>query len=139
MAYDCAITQALLRRQQDMFLEAANRGVTHKAIHYQTKLSLSVIGQYARGETAMSMPSMLKIMTVVGNELVSMLLDDGDAIVNVPDGLDHDGLADSFRDYLREKDHAHHPDSPAGREIAPCEDARLSGLVVNIPINGRVA
>ena len=52
MAHDCTITDALKRRQSAMFLEAANRGVTHKVVHYETGLSLSIIGQYARGETA---------------------------------------------------------------------------------------
>jgi trans-aconitate methyltransferase len=65
-------------------------------------------------------------------DLLSLLLPNGFAIVQVPENIDHDALADAMRDYLRAKDHAHHPDSPAGRDIAPCEDLKLSTQVVQL-------
>ena len=44
---------------------------------------------------------------------------------SAPEDVDHDQLADAMADYLAAKQHAHHPDSPDGREIAECEDAEL--------------
>ena len=125
MAHDCTITQQLLQRQQDMFLEAANRGHTQKAIHYATKLSLSVIGQYARGETALSGPSIMKLQKTLGEQLISMLFDDNLQLVDAPAEMNHDAVVQAAHDYMTAKSAAHHPDSPGGRDIAPCEDAAL--------------
>jgi hypothetical protein len=134
MAHDCSITSQLKRRQQAMFLEAANRGITHKQIHYEANLSLSIIGQYARGETAMGGPAMLKIRRVVGAELFTMLLDDGDHLIEAPADIDHDDLAAGCIDYASAHARARHPDSPGGVEIMPCEDTELKGRAARLKV-----
>lgn len=64
-------------------------------------------------------------------DLLSMMLPDGFRIVRVPEEVDHDEIAAVLHDYLQTKERAHHPESPAGREIAECENAELSGKVVS--------
>lgn len=58
-------------------------------------------------------------------DLLSLLLPAGHLIVRVPEELDHDEIAQAMADYLAEKQRAHHPESEAGREISPNEDAKL--------------
>lgn len=139
MAHDCSITAQLKRRQSAMFLEASNRGITHKVVHYETGLSLSIIGQYARGETAMGGPAMLKVRQVVGAELFSMLLDDGDYLVEADETIDHDDLAAGCMDYAMAHARARHPNSPAGIDIADCEREDLNGRAANLRAVGAAA
>lgn len=67
-------------------------------------------------------------------DLLNLLLPDGLALVRKPEGIDHDELADAFADYLHHKNAAHHPESPAGRDIADCERSTLDSKVVHLPI-----
>jgi len=136
MQRDCTITDALKRRQSALFLEAGNRGITHKVVHYETGLSLSIIGQYARGETAMGMSAALKIRKAVGAELFSMLLDDGDYLVEANADIDHDDLAAGCIEYASAHARARHPESPAGVDIAPCEHETLSGHAAKLAAVG---
>ena len=80
------------------------------------------------GDTAeMPVSALRKLVGVIPGELLSLLLPDGFAIVQVPENIDHDEIASACRAYIDAKDRAHHPESPAGREIAPCEDDELRG------------
>jgi hypothetical protein len=62
------------------------------------------------------------------DDLKALLLPDGVQVVSPSDALDHDDLAERARAFLERKDEAHHPDSPAGREISDCEEAELIAL-----------
>lgn len=73
------------------------------------------------------------------SDLLSLLVPDGWAIIRAPEGVNHDELADAMADYLHTKNAAHHPESPAGREISDCERAMLDGKVVHLPLAGKVA
>lgn len=64
-------------------------------------------------------------------DLLSVLLPEGLRIVSVPEEIDHDEIAAVLHDYLQTKERAHHPESPDGREISDCENATLSGKVVD--------
>lgn len=62
MAADCAITNRLRRRQKTMFREAARQfGVTQKAIHLETGMSLTSLSEYARGLTTMSGDAIMRL------------------------------------------------------------------------------
>jgi transcriptional regulator with XRE-family HTH domain len=62
---DCAITARLLKQQRTMFrLAESGHGWSQKAIHLETGMGLSSIGQYARGETAMGGAAILKLAGV---------------------------------------------------------------------------
>jgi hypothetical protein len=132
VAHDCRITAALLRQQQTVFRLAGTQGVTHKLIHHETGLSLSVIGQYARGETAVSGPSLIKLFGVIPDSLLSLLLPDGRAIVRVPTDVDFDDVEAACRDFLATKGASHHPDSPDQRDVSSCEEEALGVKVVQL-------
>lgn len=122
MAHDCKITQSLLEAQKEMFREAGNRGFTHKVIHSRTKLSLSIIGQYSRGETAMSGPSIIKMIGLIPLDLISLLYPSNIQIVEASDEIDHDAFCEMARDYFDAKVKAHRADSPAGPAICPVQE-----------------
>lgn len=137
MAHDCEISQAVRGAQERIFRIAAKRGLTLKAISLDSGIPYSTLRSYAghSGETAeMPVSTLRKLTGVVPDELLSLLLTEDRAIVCVPAEIDHDALADAVADYLHMKNAAHHPESPAGRDIADCERDNLDSKVVQLPI-----
>jgi hypothetical protein len=128
MNAECSITQQLLQRQQTMFRKAAEAGFSQKVIHADTGLSLSVIGQYARGETTMSGPSILKVRRAIGPELVSILFDDGDYLIPSDAELDYDTFAGGCIAFAAAHAQARHPESPGGVDIVDCETPVLDAV-----------
>lgn len=63
-------------------------------------------------------------------DLLSLLLPNGWQVVRVPEGIDHDKVAELAADYIAAKNAFHHPDSEAGRDIGPSENDKLSAKVV---------
>ena len=106
-------------------LAQRDHGLTLKAISMDSGIGYTTIQSYARGEAVMSITSLFSLVGVIPDDLLSLLLPEGRRIVRAPEELNHDDIADAMRDYLAAKDHAHHPDSPAGRDIAECEDQSL--------------
>lgn len=139
MAHDCTITAQLLQRQQTMFRKAAELGFSQKVIHADTGLSTSIIGQYARGETAMSGPSILKVRRAIGPALVSILFDDGDYLVPGGADMDYDTLAGGCIAFAAEHAKARHPASPGGVDIVDCERETLDASIAYLPVRGKVA
>lgn len=130
MPRDIDISARQKRVQQSVFLEANNRGLTVKVIHFDTGISQDTLRSWARGEAVMSIAGLFALVGVVPDDLLSMLLPEGRQIVQAPDDLDHDKLADLAADYLSTKAAAHKADSPAGEQIASCERAALDSKVV---------
>ena len=138
MNRDCTITTALKRRQQTVFREAEQRGLTHKVIHYDTGgpdigISLSALGQYARGECAMGLPVLIKLLEVLPADLLSLLLPAGWQIVRADEGIDHDAVAEWAEAHLAKKMAAHRADSECAEKIGPKEHAELCASVVAFP------
>lgn len=52
-------------------------------------------------------------------DLLSLLMPEGWALVQVPEGIDHDQLSELAKDYLDTKMAAHRRDSPAGPALCP--------------------
>lgn len=75
----------------------------------------------------MPLAALGKLCGVVVAGQLSLLLPEGFAIVAVPDGIDHAGLAGAVMDYAGHYSRARHPDSEAGTDIGPGEDAALNG------------
>lgn len=114
--------------QERIFRIAMRNGLTLKAISLDSQIPYNTLRNYAghNGETAeMPIGAVAKLVGVIPDELLSLLLPDGRVIVQAPDAIDHDEIAPAMRDYLSAKDDAHHPDSEAGRDIGPGEDAGL--------------
>jgi hypothetical protein len=126
--------QKLIRREID------RRGISIKAIQLDGGWSDSstVLSYFPASDEAqpavMSVASLYRLMEghALPLDLLSVLLPDGFTIVRVPENVDHDEISELVQDYLREKERAHHPDSPAGRDIAQCEDDKLRGKVAHL-------
>ena len=119
-----------LATQERIFRIAQRNGLTLKAISLDSGIPYNTIRSYSgnSGEiTEMPVSALRKLVGVVPDELLSLLLPEGRLIVQVSAGVDHDDIAPVLHRYLNDKTAAHHPDSPGGRDIAPCEDATLRG------------
>ena len=123
--------QLAIRRELD------RRQILIKTVAADACLSCSSVLSYFPGERnavphaiPMAAVNALADGNAIPLDLLSWLLPAGMAIVRVPEAIDHDELADAFRDYLAAKDKAHHPLSENGREIGLGEDARLCAKLV---------
>lgn len=126
--------QLAIRRELD------RRGIALKALAMDAGMSYSTLLSYfpADGTPAiMSVAALFKLANVLPTDLLSLLLPDGKHIIDAPEELDFDDLAEGCRAFLATKDHAHHPDSPAGRDISDCE-AKALGVAI-LPVRGKVA
>lgn len=126
------------RTTQERIFRLAQRdhGLTLKAISLDSGIGYTTIQSYANGGSVMSIASLFALVGVIPDELLSLLLPEGRVIVQAPDALDHDDIERACRDFLTAKGEAHHPESPAGRDLAPCEIEQLGVKVVQI--RGRV-
>lgn len=133
MGLDSRIIQNVKSAQERVFrLAKRDHGLTLKAIHLDSGVDYDSLCNYAKGDTQMPVGVLCALVGVIPDELLSLLLPDGRAIVSIPDNIDHDEISTACRAYIDAKEQAHHPESPAGRDIAPCEDATLRGKVVRI-------
>jgi hypothetical protein len=128
------------KAEQERVFRLAQRdhGLTLKAISLDSKLGYTTVQSYAKGEAVMSIASLFKLVGVIPDELLSLLLPEGRVIVQAPAEIDHDEIAEAVQDYLATKERAHRPDSPAGRDIAPCEDETLRGKFA-VVVGGKAA
>lgn len=122
------------RASQERVFRLAQRdhGLTLKAISLDSGLGYTTIQSYASGHAVMSIAGLFKLIGVIPDELLSLLLPDGRHIVEAPDDIDHDALCELASDYVATKTAAHRVDSPAGVEIAACEDNALRGKAVRL-------
>lgn len=134
------IVQQMQDRQMRVFRIACDPrryGLTHKLIAADSGLSVDSVRDYAAGKTVMSLTALVCLIGVIPDELLSLLLPEGRLIVQVPAEVDHDAACEAMDDYIRAKHAAHHPESEAGREIGPNEDAGLRAKLT--VVGGRVA
>lgn len=126
-------------RQLAIRRELNRRGILMKQVELDSGMSSSTLLSYfpANGEAKpavmpMSAIYLLAETRAIPDDLLSLLLPAGVMLVRVPEGIDHDELETAARDYLAEKGKAHHPESPAGREISSCEDDALTAKAVRL-------
>lgn len=106
-------------------------------VSYSTFLSWFPV---PNGKSEPQIPSLAvlpQLARALPGDLLSYLVPDGFHIVPDPSGIDYDDFAKGCRDFLACKDDAHHPESEAGRDIGPTEQALLEAKVV--PLRGKVA
>ena len=122
--------------QERIFRLAQRGGLTLKAISLDSGIPYSTLRSYAgnNGETAeMPVSALAKLAGVVPDELLSLLLPDGRAIVQVPENIDHDEIAAWAETYSAKKLAAHRHDSECHELIGPTEKAELDRTVVQFP------
>lgn len=112
------------RATQERIFRLAQRdhGLTLKAISLDSQIPYPTLQTYARGDAMMSVAALRRLIGVIPDYLLSLLLPPGHVIVQVPEDVDHDAIAERMQEFLRAKQAAHHPDSEDGREIGPNED-----------------
>lgn len=125
--------QSAIRRELD------RRGVSLKAVGFDAQVPYSTLLSYfpeegGREPAMMPVAVLFKLIGVIPNDLLSLLLPDGNIIVSVPEGVDHDEMEAGCLEFLATKHRAHHPDSPGGREIADCERKELNKRAARISL-----
>jgi hypothetical protein len=127
MADSNDIVRVLKSRQCSMRREMDRRGITMKAVSFDSGIPYSSLLSYFPNEGSHD-PALMPVSVqyalcgVIPEDILSQLLPEGRRIVRVPEALDHDEIAEAMMEFLAEKERAHHPLSEAGREIGPGED-----------------
>jgi len=135
MSLEREITHVMRETQERIFRVCQSRGLTLKAISVDSGIPYSTMRSYAgnNGPTAiMGVDALYRLVGVVPDELLSLMLPEGRAIVSVPTDIDHDEIERRCRDYLAVKGRAHRQDSPDGPAISACESIELAGQVVQL-------
>ena len=127
--------QLVIRREMD------RRQISLKAVALDSGIPYATIVSYFPGERDKQPATLggaaifqLAQTKALPLDLLSLVLPDGLQIVHVPEGVDHDTIEGACRDFLATKGKAHHPDSPAGRELSECEIAALNTKVVRLGV-----
>jgi hypothetical protein len=127
------------QRQSAIRRELDRRGIPLKVVSCDSGIPYQTLLTYFPPEGG-ARPVMLPMSAVyclltgkaISDDLLSLLLPAGRAIVQIPEGIDHDEVEAAARDFLAAKGAAHHPLSEAGRDIGPGEAAVLSKKVVSL-------
>ncbi len=125
----------ILDRQKEMFriaLDPTKHGMTLKMIASKSDLGLQSVRNYAAGETEMSVSAYEALIGVLPDDLLSLMLPDGHRMVIVASTLDFDAIAAKCHELLSLKTGAHHPGSPAQRDISECEHDALAAKVAEL-------
>lgn len=116
-------------------LELDARGIPLKVCASKAGVSYSTFLSWFPASGTPQIPSLAALRGLakaLPGDLLSLLVPDGHHIVPDPDGIDYDAFSAGCRAFIDAKDRAHHPDSPAGRDIADCERQELDSNVVRL-------
>lgn len=117
------------------------RGIALKLVSARSQIPYSTLCSYFPGNERGTVPkqpaempagALYSLCGAIPDDLLNLLLPEGWAIVRVPSGIDYDDISTACRDFIDTKERAHHPDSEAGRDIGPGEEADLSTKVVRL-------
>lgn len=125
-----AASRIVRQRQLAIRREMDRRGIAMKAVHFDSGIPVATLATYfpadPHAEPA-QIPggAIFALCGVLPADLMSLLLPDGFAVVQVPEGIDHEEACEAMHDYLAHKAAAHRADSECGPAIGPTEDASL--------------
>lgn len=118
--------------------ELDRRGIALKLIASKADVPYSTLVSWfpnpcgGKEPQIMGLDGLYKLAGHIPDELLSLLLPDTRHIVSAPEGVDYDEFARGCRSYLQAKDDAHHPNSPAGRDLSDCERENLTALHLHV-------
>ncbi len=123
-------TDIVRDRQLAIRRELDRRGILLKTVALDAGMSYSTVQSYFPGEknavpATMSVAALYCLVGAIPDDLLSLLLPAGRAIVQIPEGIDHDAVCEAMQEYLTEKARAHRPESECGPAIGPGEDTTL--------------
>lgn len=126
-------TTIIRERQLAIRRELDRRGIPLKVIAFDSGIKYDTLLSYFPGgeriPAEMPCSAAFALCGVLPDDLLNLLAPDGFAIVRVPAGIDYDQISHHCRDYIQTKDEAHHPESEAGRDLGPTEQAKLLSIV----------
>lgn len=141
MTPNSSIVNVLKARQLVMRREMDRRGISMKAVSFDSGIPYSTLLSYFPGEkdatpALMPVSAQYCLCGAIPDDILSLLLPDGRLIVRVPQALDHDEAAAAMVDYLAKKQDAHRPESECGPAIGPGEDNVLRGAFAKVRAAG---
>lgn len=131
-----AVNEIIRERQLAIRRELDRRQIPLKVIAYDSGIPYPTLLTYFPGgeRHAAELPSsaVYSLCGVIPDDLLNLLCPQGYAVVPVPVDLDYDDINQHCMEFVSEKSAAHHPESEAGRDIGPNEQARLASKVVRL-------
>jgi hypothetical protein len=117
----------VLSAQMDIFrLARRDYGLTLTEISGKANIPYQNVKLYAGGHNAMSIATLLKLVGVIPDDLLSRIFAPVERqLASSQCEFDHDAMGADCIEYGSKLQRARSPNSPAGVEIAPCEDADL--------------
>lgn len=117
-------------RQMAVRSEMERRRILLKSVAAQAGMSLSTVSSYfplAGTPAVMSMASLFQLLETkaLPIDLAAWLLPAGLEIIHVPDGVDHDDVAQACSEYLSRYTAARHPAGECGINIGRREGTSL--------------
>lgn len=137
----CNASSIMRERQRAIRRELDRRGITLKAIAFDSGISYATLCSYFPGNergyvekqpAELPTGALYNLFGHIPDDLLNLLMADGWAVVRVPAGVDYDDVSQACRDFIDTKDRAHHPESEAGRDIGPTEQQTLDNKVVRL-------
>lgn len=137
MDAETKIVEVIRSRQTAIRRELDRRQIAMKVVSQDSGIPYGTLLTYFPADslkTPVQIPgsAIFALAGHIPNDLMSLLLPDGFQVVRAPEEINHDEIADIMGEYLATKQHAHHPLSPAGREISDCEDNVLDGKFTQV-------
>lgn len=136
MADNTNIVRAMRERQRTIRRQLDVRNISLKGLSMDSGIGYSTLLSYFPNPEGDAEPAQLPVSALymlcghVPDDLLSLLLPDGRAIIVIPEGTDYDEYEKHCRTFLRIKGEAHHPASPDGRDISECEEDKLDLAIV---------
>ncbi len=138
MADNSSIVNVVRGRQLVMRREMDRRGISMKAVSFDSGIPYSTLLSYFPGEkdatpALMPVSAQYCLCGAVPDDILSLLLPDGRLIVRIPEAIDHDEIAAWAEEYNARKLAAHRADSECQEQIGPTERRELDSIVVAFP------
>jgi hypothetical protein len=136
-----AVNEIIRQRQLAIRRELDRRQIPLKVIAFDSGIPYPTLLTYFPGgeRPAAEMPTSaaFALCGIIPDDLMNLLCPQGYALVPVPVDANYDDVNQHCMEFIAEKAKAHHPESEAGVEIGPNEQAHLACKVIRL--RGRVA